>query len=617
MIHILLGHRGTGKSFWLQKMPASHRFDLDQVISEQQKMPITELFAKVGEENFRQLEKQSLSALMDFARLNASAPLWIAAGAGFPWPDFQRPPEEKTEYIWLQRSTDKLNRIFLNRPRLDALMSPQQEYEVRRQAREPQYQNRADWTLEIPEGEFLNQGSQVEHVLAANAQNPLPDHGGIWTVDEKDQARFELFERRFFHWGFAAFELRTDLLNAAAIEFWISKIPHEKILLSYRNLHQRADSFRLKNEVLAEQLYDVDWALEMGPPAQGLGVTSVSLHSSAHDSIDESIRTLSTYAKGHHLKWAPLIENWPDLLRAKNWQAEDPENRSLLPRSVQGRWSWFRLLQSTKQKLHFIRESAAFGVLDQPSLLEWLNFQPGTSFAAILGEPVEHSWTPGEQAEFFAEHRMPVLRIAIKEPEWDTAFPILEAMGLRAAAVTSPLKTKAFAVSEDLSAVGAELGTVNTLARDRSGQWCGDNTDIQGFEALLHVSNLGEWSGPVVVWGGGGTLPLLRHSFPEAVFYSARSQRPRGEEFAHGSPLAGPPDALWIWAAGPEADEPKFDAKPKFIIDLNYREDSNARSLALKTGARYISGAGMFFAQADGQRKFWNKIFGLKDAGRP
>ncbi len=62
---------------------------------------------------------------------------------------------------------------------------------------------------------------------------------------------------------------------------------------------------------------------------------------------------------------------------------------------------------------------------------------------------------------------------------------------------------------------------------------------------------------------------------------------------------------LLIWAASPKDSFP-LDFEFDLIVDLNYREDSMARELALSKGKPYLGGDLMFKEQAAGQRRHWN-----------
>ena len=107
----------------------------------------------------------------------------------------------------------------------------------------------------------------------------------------------------------------------------------------------------------------------------------------------------------------------------------------------------------------------------------------------------------------------------------------------------------------------------------------------------------------IVVWGGGGTLPLLEMMVPHAQFASVRTGKGRD-----GKDLITNPEVV-VWAVGAMKDlkSPPLDWEPELVVDLNYFDHSPGIEYALRVGAIYMSGIQMFLAQAEEQRKFWNK----------
>lgn len=597
MTSFLIGQRGTGKSHLLKVL--GEGVDLDQWIAEKEARDLGDIFKALleshGEQAFRDLEMTSLAEL-----LKKSSPSLVSLGAGFPLEQLS-PQDEK---VWVRRSSDRRGRIFLDRPRLNPELSALEEYELRFQRREPIYADQADWVLEVPEGQHLAPGILRRLFKAGQGEAGFKPHSGIWTLRTGDSERFAFFDKRVKSWGFQYFEMRTDLLHEKEFHFWAQHLAKDKVLLSYRN-EGTGDLRQFFNS--GPHFFDIDWALELGVPPLDLGITSLSLHSEDGTPLESSLRRLDDCAVNFpqcHLKWSPFLRSWGELDRALKWQSKDPKRRSLLPRSTDGRWGWVRQILKDRQKLHFVCEFKTEGRFDQPSLLEWLQNNGGLEFAAILGSPVEHSWTPAEQSEFFGSHGgFSVFRVRIDDDEWSDAWPVLNRCGLRAAAVTSPLKKRAMEVCDHPSPQAQAYGAVNTLIRQGE-IWEGTNTDACGLEKQLRAEGLLEWSGPVLVWGGGGTLDLLRRLFPQAEFYSVRTQEPReGSTF---QVRLGP--LMLVWAAGARDASPRFPCAPEVVLDLNYREDSAAREFALSTGARYISGEGMFRAQAQAQRDFWSKF---------
>ena len=186
----------------------------------------------------------------------------------------------------------------------------------------------------------------------------------------------------------------------------------------------------------------------------------------------------------------------------------------------------------------------------------------------------------------------------MREEEWKQAFSFLTDLGLRYAAVTSPLKGLA-ARSSKASIQAKELGSVNTLLWDAM-EWKGENTDLEGLRAAVQ----GLPAGPIAIWGGGGTLGVLGKVLPEASAYSST-----GGHLRQGSkPLASTPTVV-VWAAprGSDLKMPPDNWRPQVVLDLNYKEDSPGREYALRAQAEYRSGEVMFRAQAAAQREWWRK----------
>ena len=276
--------------------------------------------------------------------------------------------------------------------------------------------------------------------------------------------------------------------------------------------------------------------------------------------------------------------------------------------SESGRWKWYRLTQ--RPRLNFVREGDGIG--DQPLVFDFLRYSRRfETFAAVLGQPVEQSRTPAEQCEFFNRYSMGVVAIPLSENEMNSlSLGILERLGLRAAAVTAPLKIAAKKSCDCVDQKAADVGAVNTIVKTSTG-WSGTNTDLVGVARTFHSLRL---TGETVVWGGGGMRLVLRALLPEARLFSAR----RGEEIWTNWPATSELSQLseiqtLIWAV-PRARMttslwPCEEWRPKYIFDLNYGEDSPGREYALLVGARYFSGMNLFLAQAEAQREFWASTF--------
>ncbi|MBI4126521.1 MAG: hypothetical protein HY465_03425 [Deltaproteobacteria bacterium] len=563
MITLLIGHRGCGKSSLLQRIkqydPSVETIDLDRFIEEHEKKSIPDIFLSQGERGFRALEKKYLAQFLVQERTTS---LYIAVGAGFEWQ-----PTHGVRCLWVRRPTDPLGRILLDRPRLDINFS----------ARDQRYDAISYEELTIPEG------CDRSNVWEENYfSHHLKDVGGVITLLPKDFTHaytWYWFIGRRLDWGIDAFEVRDDQLTLDQIGRVSESIPTGKTLLSYRT----SDPAR---RVSPKPGIRWDWDLTLGPCPYGTP-SILSLHERrGGETVTATLARLASEGRGKSfLKAAIEVFTFDELGEGHTWMMQDPERRVFLPRSSDGRWQWYRLLVKGTARLNFIREGTGSSP-DQPYLMQWLRVpQKVKSFAAVLGDPVLHSRTPAVHETYFASRGMPVFSIRVTEEEWKNgALDVLQRLGLRYAAVTSPLKTLA--------------GSRNTLVWDeRKKEWCGTNTDLHGLQTALKDVDL---RGSVAVWGGAGMFPVLKTCLPEASFYSARTG-----ELKEGPPLDAPD--LLVWASGRPGALPPSSWRPKQLFDLDYRQNSPGLDYAERHGIPYTSGLEMFERQAEEQQVFWNQ----------
>ncbi len=579
---VIIGHRGTGKSSFLERyasyFPAMGPFlDLDLEIEKQQGHTVSNIFLSRGEKCFRQLESEI------FKKLSLVGGV-IAVGAGFPVQ--QIPPEALV--IWIRRESDRQGRIFTDRPRLLQDVDPLVEYEIKRKQREPLFLARADLIHTVPEGIEVSEGVRALEMKLFTAQ--IENGGGVRTVFPNELRRKVLAVPGIF-------ELRDDLLSPEEMASFLDTRPQSQCLYAFRS---EPPSSQLKEEKIISRCVWVDEPAERKLESAALDLKQRIL-SSHQNEIQQGIAEL-TPQPGFHLKLSPLILRWDDLLIGHKWQQEDPSRRSFLPRSLEGRWKWYRLYQKGRQELNFWYEAEA-SASDQPSLMQWL-MQPekAHSFAAVLGSPVLQSLSPMMHFDFFKRRDCCFFAIDIKEKEWDEALPILQLLGLRAAAVTSPLKKSAHRFCQKRTAVAEDLQAVNTMAWESKSQvWIGTNTDFSGFVQSLKGKEL---PSPIVIWGGSGVLSMLKRALPEASSYSARQGIvKKGNREIH-SPLT----LIWAAPSRPEICFPPKEWLPKVVLDLNYAENSLGRKYAAQVKVPYQSGRDFFCSQALEQQEFWKSF---------
>ena len=597
MIHVIIGQRGVGKTQLLKRI---HRytesskepcFDLDQEIEKKTRKTIRAIFESEGEDAFREVEKKVFHELV-----LSNSNCWVAVGAGFPVGVIP----EAAKILWVRRATDQAGRVFLDRPRLEQELPPLEEFEKRAKAREFQFRNVYDQIYLMPEG--LTEVDTMEEEVLVRHKKALA--GTLTILPELffKKGRWNHFIETNANHGVEFFELRDDLLDHNQVQTCLASLFSEKFIYSFR-------SGSIENYPQGSQIEYFDWAMELGEMPQPIRFLKQRLIVSLHElhegeALEEAISRLNNQSgKGVHLKLAPMIESFEDLLLGYLWQQDDPKNRSFLPRSQNGRWAWFRLWMKGRQLLNFWREGQG-SAADQPTIYEWLSVHfIKTHFAAVLGRPVVQSWSPVEQKAFFEERNEPFFRIEVDQREWDAALRVLTTLGLRHAAVTSPLKEEAYHSCKEKTGEAELLRSVNTLYYNQEAQrWIGHNTDLAGFKDL--AAGIDE-KATVVLWGGGGTLNMMKKVLPQSYCFSVTRAEVREEDQTRWKKETTP-DVL-VWAA-PRKNDMKWPDpawKPKLVIDLNYTDDSAGREYAQRIHAEYRSGIKMFHTQAQHQREFW------------
>ncbi len=609
---VLIGHRGVGKSHLLDRLKVYYQdqtdlkfFDLDREIESRQGKSVSTIFSDEGEKKFRELE---ISVFREISDSNPN--VIVSLGAGF---HLQHISSDFT-CVWVRRATDVLGRIFLNRPRLDPDVSPLDEYLQRMPLRDEHYKKHATVQYLMPEG--LEESNSVEQKIFTSDLKSL---GGILTLLPEHFENLDFLQKLFRNFDVDCFELRDDLLSIRHFQIATSLLPASRVLISLR---EKATLGWIVEYLRTGVRWD--WALELGPCPYGQP-TIYSIHQIA-DYYLEDLEALNQYLERFRIpsicqvKLSPKVENFDQLRTLWSWQKQNPQFFSILPRSEQGIWKWFRLLLKGRQKINFFRLDQG-SAQDQPSLYEWLaTANEPNGFAAVLGHPVGHSRTPIEHQSYFEKSNRAVFAIQIPEEEFFDAMSFLDELGLSHAAVTSPLKLKTFQWINEATETAERFESVNTIFKTKNDSgdyhWIGENTDVIGFQKqyseALQSQNLKDLK--AAIWGGGGTLPIILSVIPDAYCFSARfgklkmeygDQKNWSEQEMTQIQIEGP-EAL-IWAGSPESQMPPESWKPKVVVDLNYREDSRAREYALEVKAQYIDGLTMFKEQARAQRQFWDR----------
>ena len=592
MIHLIIGHRGTGKSHWLKIISQIHKkkekkifcFDLDKEIESSSKKSIQDLF-KEGELIFREWEQNTFKKIVQSFSQKDS--VFISVGAGFS--------VQKTEnqtIIHLARMTDKDGRIFFDRP---ALIPNTSSMEESMQL----YDKRNSYYLKNKNEMFY----RLEHFKEPQFSDYL-----FFGLEKISDSLFSLrlepsllpigkensFLQKRLGWGIRFFELHDSYRDDCFIDKVKQIIPLDKILFSSQNNHHFKS---IKDKI------HWSWDLDLGEPPEG--VTILSLHKRGEKSLQTLLKNFSSY-KNYHLKLAIEIFNLEELWQAYLWYKEDPKNRTFLPRSEEGRWKWFRNAFGSQMFLNFIQEGES-KIKDQPLFCEAIHFKGNhKERAGVVGFPIHFSATPSEHNAFFYKERsIPVFPIPLKEEEMTKEnIKIFQNLGFVFLAITSPLKQKAFYCADDVDGEAQHLKSVNTFILDRN-QCRAYNTDQEGLKELKKHEGKS-----IAVWGGGGVRAPLQSILPKASFFSARTgDLIKRKEVLPKEQHSFSPEIV-IWAVGAQRMTqacrfPPRQWQPHEVIDLNYMENSPGREYAKRVQAMYRNGDFLFKKQAQQQRDIY------------
>ena len=606
---LLVGNRGAGKSSLLERIkkdlsyyPLLQKFsfyDLDIEI-EKKYGKLETFFLDKGEKNFRKAEVKVLSEITtntDFS--------FVVLGAGFDISQLQ--PEDYL--VWVRRESDKSGRIFLNRPRLNPEASALEEYDLRRQSREIHFQNRANFIYTLPEGQVIS--SEIERKILNDIWNRIfniqfkkVDMANISVAGIESLSPVHLKQK----FSSTILEIRTDLWNESEILNCKNELTQFQKIYSLRNMPSQSDL----NISYGEWSY-LDWDIQYGP-CLWKNLESEKLILSTHEEniftgiklLDSAMAGNANYNDQVNLKLCPLVASWEDLIAGYNWWKTNPEKRNFLPRSTDGKWNWFRLWMKGRQKLNFIRTgpvndaNSTLSVTDQPHLFSWEStVAKNNRFAAVLGDPINQSYSPAFHRDFFAKNNMSFYAINITEEEFPKALQFLRELGLYFAAVTAPLKRSAFLVCENLVEPEKSLESINTLSWNaETNSWIGHNTDLAAFQQS-YAEQISNNSKNCVVWGGGGTTSIIKAALPKATYVKAREGLQKEDQ-------SSPDILVWAAARSKETKWPPQNWRPKVVFDLNYHENSMGLEYAERHKCDYVSGYRIFELQALQQQKIWD-----------
>ncbi len=248
---------------------------------------------------------------------------------------------------------------------------------------------------------------------------------------------------------------------------------------------------------------------------------------------------------------------------------------------------------------------------------------PRTRLFCVIGNPVAHSLSPLLHNRTYAELGLDALYARVRVDDFQEFLALADILGLQGASVTIPHKEAAAAFAAPDSWV-RRAGAANTLARQSGGAWKIENTDVAAALVSLREALAVSSSPRVLVLGAGGVARSLVWGLIGAGYKVAVAGRTR-ERAAALARETGADLVEWkqrtslgfdaVLNGTPVGMSPKVDETPLAFptpcprlvaFDTVYTpEETLFLKLARASGARTLSGRGMFWRQAALQHALW------------
>jgi shikimate dehydrogenase len=261
-----------------------------------------------------------------------------------------------------------------------------------------------------------------------------------------------------------------------------------------------------------------------------------------------------------------------------------------------------------------------------------------TLFAAVYGDPVEHSLSPAMHNAAYAalgmERAYGAFRVAPQR--LGEALRAVVALGMLGVNLTVPHKERAARILPKLSDEARLLRSVNCVI-NREGVLHGDNTDARGLETDLRGKQVDAAGKTVVIAGAGGAaasavvacirlgarrIVIANRTVPRAVALARRFAKVRGAITIEAKPITALNNAALLGqaamiinatSAGLRGEEFALDyaAAPSDCVfyDLSYAMQPTPFLMpALALERRAYDGAGMLAGQGELAFELFNRI---------
>jgi len=127
-----------------------------------------------------------------------------------------------------------------------------------------------------------------------------------------------------------------------------------------------------------------------------------------------------------------------------------------------------------------------------------------TSFIALIGNPVSHSFSPIMQNAALQYLGLDLINIAVpcKDEDLELVLNSFKKINCKGLNITIPYKEKVFNLCSEISPIANKLKAINTMKLNSEKEWSATNTDVEGFIYPLKKLNLTKKQS--IVLGSGG-----------------------------------------------------------------------------------------------------------------
>jgi len=134
-----------------------------------------------------------------------------------------------------------------------------------------------------------------------------------------------------------------------------------------------------------------------------------------------------------------------------------------------------------------------------------------TKICALIGDPVEHSFSPLIHNAGFNELGINFVYVAFPVKNLEHAIKGIRALNIRGASITIPHKVKAIGYMNRLDSMAQKIGSINTIV-NQEGELIGYNGDGMGALKAFHDCGIDLGGKRVLMLGSGGAARAIAFS---------------------------------------------------------------------------------------------------------